>query len=90
MSPTYEKLTLGQLIAVVREVMKREPHCGSKHMPRGWTAVTFSEAADGVNKVWVDTKHGDEVLERALVERMKAMLALGKSLKALNESRKPR
>jgi hypothetical protein len=85
-SSMYEKLTLGQLIVIVREVMKRDPLCSAKCMPSGWTPGAFSGAAESVNKVWVDTKHGDEVSAARLLERMRVMLALGKSLRACNKT----
>ncbi len=74
-TPSYEKLTLGQLVAVMREAGRRRPDIGGRHRPR------FLNDVLTVNATWVKTKHGDDVDEKTLLTRMRTMLKLAKLLR---------
>lgn len=80
-SARFEKLTLGQLIAVMREAYKRKPQMVAQHLPGGWKAAGLISSVDKINDVWVRIKHGEEVQRQILVERMKAMLMLSKAFR---------
>lgn len=80
--PPYDKLTLGNLLAVVREARGRKPDTVAQHTPPGWTLDDLLEAVRKINAAWVDTKHGDEVPPHLLLKRMRAMLIITKLLRA--------
>ena len=79
-TPSYEKLTLGQLVAVMREAGRRRPDIGGRHLPR------FLDDILTVNATWVKTKHGDDVDEKILLARMKTMLKLAKLLRGTSSA----
>jgi hypothetical protein len=78
--PPYEKLTLGQLVALIREAGKRRPSIVAKHIPGG-RIPRFLDEVLKVNAAWVDTKHGEEIGAAVLLARMRTMLKLAKLLK---------
>lgn len=80
-APSYEKLTLGQLIAVNREAGKRRPEISAQHIPGGWELSCFLDEVAKVNKAWVDTKHGEEIQDHMLLEHMRTILTLAKLLR---------
>lgn len=77
----YEKLTLGQLFAVIREASNRRPDIAPPWIPRDWTLTRFLAEAHQVNDAWVSTKHGNEVQPQVLLERMRTMLTLAQLLR---------
>jgi hypothetical protein len=79
--PPYEKLTLGQLLAVAREARKRNPLSVAQQTPTGWTPDSLVDAVGKINAAWVDTKHGEEVRSELLVACMKTMLTITKLLR---------
>jgi hypothetical protein len=83
-TPPYEKLTLGQLVAVIREAGRRRPEIAARHLPGRRPLSRFLEEILTVNATWVDTKHGEDVEEKILLARMRTMLKLAKLLS--NES----
>lgn len=82
-TPPYEKLTLGQLAAVIREAGTRQPHLAAQHVP-GRRIPRFVDEILAVNATWVATKHGEEINDAMLVARMKTMLKLAKLLQQTN------
>lgn len=80
-APPYEKLTLGQLLAVIREADKRKPEIVAQHVPGGWKLSRFLEEVQKVNAAWIDTKHGEEIKEQMLLKRMRTMLTFAKLLR---------
>ncbi len=83
-SPPYEKLTLGQLVALIRAAGKRKPQSVAQRVPGGSKLTDFLEAAQKVNDAWVVTKHGEEIREEILLAQMRTMLMLSKQLRAKN------
>ena len=79
-SPPYEKLTLGQLIAINREAGERKPEITAQRTPGGWKLSRFLYEVDKVNKAWVITKHGMEIPEHMLLAHMETVLTLAKLL----------
>jgi hypothetical protein len=82
-TPPYDKLTLGQLAAVIREAGKRQPRLAAKHIPGG-RIPRFGDEILTVNATWVATKHGEEIAGTMLVARMKTMLKLARLLQRTN------
>ncbi len=80
-APPYERLTLGQLVAVIRESIKRQPEIAVQHVPGRRQFSRFLDEVLQVNAVWVDTKHGTDVEEKILLARMRTMLKLTKLLR---------
>lgn len=78
--PPYERLTLGQLVAVIREATRRQPEIAARHLPGRRPLSRFLEGVLTVNATWVDTKHGGDVEEKVLLARMRTMLKLAKLL----------
>jgi len=81
--PSYERLTLGQLLAVIREAGKREPEITAQHVPGARTLSEFLNEVQNVNAAWVDTKHGEEIQEQTLLLRIRTMSTLGKFLREM-------
>lgn len=79
-TPPYDKLTLGQLVALIREAGKRQPQIAAEHIPGG-RIPRFLDEVLKVNATWVDTKHGEEIDEKVLLARMRTMLKLAKLLR---------
>lgn len=79
-TPSYEKLTLGQLAAVVREVGTKQPHIAAQHTPGG-RLLRFVDEVLKVNAAWVGTKHGEEIDATVLLSRMRTMLKVAKLLR---------
>lgn len=84
-APPYEKLTLGQLIAVTREAGERNSKIIAKHIACDWTFSRFLYEVGRVNETWVKIKHGDEVTDQMLLAHMKTVLVLAKLLR-INKS----
>ena len=80
-TPPYEKLTLGQLVAVVREAGGLQPEVAAQHAPGRRQLSRFLEEVLNVNAAWVDTKHGKDIEKKILLARMKTMLKLAKLLR---------
>ena len=80
-TPPYEKLTLGQLVAVIREAGRRQPEIAVQHVPGRRQLSRFLDEVLKVNAAWVDTKHGKDVEEKILLARMRTMLKLAKLLR---------
>jgi hypothetical protein len=80
-APPYEKLTLGQLLAVMREAGKRRPEIAAQHMPGGCKLSGFLDEVQKINSAWVDTKHGEEIQDKILLTRMRTMLTIAKLLR---------
>jgi hypothetical protein len=81
--PPYERLTLGQLLAVIREAGKRKPEITAQHVPGGCTLSEFLDDVQKVNAAWVDTKHGEEIQEHTLLLCIRTMLTLAKFLREM-------
>ena len=79
-TPPYEKLTLGQFVAVIREVGRRQPQVAVQHVPGRRPLSRFLDEVLKVNAAWVDTKHGKDVEEKILLARMRTMLKLANLL----------
>ncbi|MGB7910993.1 MAG: hypothetical protein WCF59_02075 [Desulfobaccales bacterium] len=77
----FEKLTLGNLIAAIREGANLRPQAVAHNVPGGWKLTDFVKALEKINKTWVDTKHGQEVAEPVLIAQMKSMLTISKMLR---------
>jgi|SRR6267378_1184937 len=80
-TPPYEKLTLGQLVAVTREASKRQPEIALHHVPGRRHLGRFLDEVLKINAAWVKTKHGTDVEEEILLARMRIMLKLAKLLR---------
>lgn len=72
--PTFSKVTLGQLIAAVKEALKLKPNVVPKLIPGKLSG--FIDVSERINEAWVQIKHGQEVEGKVLVLRMKSMLSL--------------
>jgi len=79
-TPPYEKLTLGQLVAVIREAGRRQPEIAAQYVPGRRPLSRFLDEVLKVNAAWVETKHGKDVAEKILLARMRTMLTLAKLL----------
>ena len=79
-TPPYEKLTLGQLVAVIREAGRQRPEIAAGQLPGRRPLSRFLDEVLKVNAAWVDTKHGKDVEEKILLARMRTMLKLAKLL----------
>ena len=80
-TPPYEKLTLGQLVAVVREASKRRPEIAVQQVPGRRQLSHFLDEVLKVNAAWVNTKHGKDIEKKILLARMRTMLKLAKLLR---------
>lgn len=74
--PTFAKLTLGNLVAVIKKASCINPQCVSVCVPAKWKVSGFTDVLQRINQCWVQVKHGDEVDGSQLVAQMKAMLHL--------------
>lgn len=79
-TPPYDKLTLGQLVVLIREAAHRQPQSAAQQIPGGRT-LRFLDEILKVNAAWVDTKHGEEINGAVLLARMRTMLKLSKLLR---------
>ena len=80
-SPPFEKLTLGEILTLIDAACKKSPHCAPRHMPGGWKVAGFLHSARKINDAWVQCKHGDEISQKTLLERMEIMLTVSKLLR---------
>lgn len=85
-TPPYDKLTLGQLAALIREARSREPGTVAQHI-LGGRIPRFVDEVLKVNATWVATKHGEEIDATVLLARMKTMLKLAKLLEGTSVRR---
>jgi hypothetical protein len=88
-SQPFDKLTLGQLAAVIREVGNRQPRAAAAYIP-GRRVARFVDEILKVNATWVDTKHGDEVEGVVLLSRMRTMLKIATRLRNTRRGRQRR
>lgn len=79
--PKYYKLTLGQLLNVIREARYQRPELVELQMPPGWKLFGFTDEVDKINKSWVAIKHGEDVPPENFIIGMKMMLALSELLR---------
>lgn len=70
------KLTLGNVVALMEQSLKRNKSCITANVPGGWKVLVFIDALKRVNEVWVELKHGDDVQTPILFTQMNSMLTL--------------
>jgi hypothetical protein len=74
--PIFAKLTMGNLVAVIKEASCINPKCVSVLIPGKWKVSDFTHALQRINQCWVQVKHGDEIEGPHLVTQMKSILNL--------------
>ena len=79
--PQFEKLTLGNCLAAIREASKLKSAGVTACLPAGRNVSGFLQTLGKINQAWVDLKHGDEVQESVLLAQMKSMLTVYQALK---------
>lgn len=72
----FQKLTLGNLMAVIKKASTLNSQFVPACLPEGYEFSGFLDAVKQINDAWVQVKHGDEVEAQILVTRMKSMLEL--------------
>lgn len=72
----FQKLTLGNLMAVIKKASTLNSQCVSACVPDGCELSGFLDTVKQINDAWVQVKHGDEVEAPILITRMKSMLEL--------------
>ena len=78
--PPFQKLTLGQCIAVIEQASRLKRARVAASVPGGWKLTGFLEALRKINEAWVQAKHGDDIAVPLQVTRMKSMIAILKLL----------
>ena len=73
---SFARLTLGNLIFLLKTASRMKPTCVSAHIPDKWTVASFTDSLQRINDAWVQVKHGDEIEASVLVPQMKSMLGL--------------
>jgi hypothetical protein len=74
--PSFARLTLGNLIFLLKTAWDRKPACVSAQVPSKWTVTALADRLQRINEAWVQVKHGDEVQPAVLIAQMKSMLAM--------------
>jgi len=78
----FEKTTLGNLVAGIERAAVLRPECVKRHIPPGQDLATFIQQLRSVNQEWARMKHREEVGVELILERMREMSKLWKSLMA--------
>ncbi len=69
----FNRPTLGQCHATLREAASKSPSMAAICTPAGWALADFLTAIAEVNQAWVEVKHGNDVDPSLLLSRMKLL-----------------
>lgn len=72
--PKFDKLTLGNCLAALQQAAHLQPGRASGFLPRGRNIEELCDLVSGINKVWVELKHGTEIAIPRQVDGLEAML----------------
>jgi len=71
--PAFDKLTLGQLIAVIEAASQLSPDRVAKWLPSGYSLPRLLGDIREINHTWVQIKHGEDAMRDAMVASMRSM-----------------
>ncbi len=80
--PGFDKLTLGQLRAVIEEVGRIGPARVALLTPGRWKLSGVLSTLEKLNATWVQMKHGEELSPGELLARLKSMLTFQQLVRA--------
>lgn len=80
--PSFIKVTLGQMIATIKETQELKPDIIPKLIPGQFSS--FMKDLKRINKTWIQIKHGEEVQGAVLILQIKSMLRLLQQIEGQN------